>query len=104
QATQKMAAQSAVAARPARSTAVDDDHDEDAWWKIVGFGILLLAVSAYLFWYFSDFEATGGIRRMKWYLALPYSIGGKWLVSSIFGVLGIGSIALGIYEFLQREK
>lgn len=83
---------------------VADDVDEDLWWQTIGGGILLLLVGGYSYWSFAAKEAAGGMIRGKWWLILLYSLGGKWLVAGIFGVLGLLLIGFGAMLFTQRNR
>ncbi|HEX8834905.1 MAG TPA: hypothetical protein VF719_11925 [Abditibacteriaceae bacterium] len=89
-------------ATPAKVATLDDDDTE--WWIVVGAGILLLALAAFSFWRFSVMETTGGFMRMRWYTALLYNMGGKWLAAGLFSLLGIGSIIVGIMQYLEERK
>ena len=91
-----------AAARPAKTPSFDDDDTE--WWLVVGGGILLLAVAAFGFWRFSLMETSGGLMRTRWYIALLYSLGGKWLVAGLVGGLGVLCIVLGIFQYLEEKK
>ena len=86
------------------SSRYDDDEDEDSWWQLSGGGLLLLALSGYSYWSFTNWEATGGIRRMRWWLSLAYSLGGKWPIIIILALLGFAGLALGIMQFMASQK
>jgi hypothetical protein len=60
-----------------------------AWWKTLLFGLFVIVLGVILFWYFTDFERSGGSRRMNIIVVWLYNLGGKWLASGIFVVLGV---------------
>jgi hypothetical protein len=78
------------------------DDSDDAWWKTLGAGLFCLGVAVFLFYYFSDFEASGGSRRINAIVAALYNLGGKWLTCSVFGIIGIALIGKGIKEFKDQ--
>ena len=78
------------------------DDSDSAWWKTLGFGLLFLGITWFLYYYFSDFEANGGRRRIHWAIAGMYNLGGKWLVCSVTGVIGLALTAMGVKEFRER--
>ena len=64
-------------------------------------GAFLLGMAAFSYWYFSGLEQTGGVGRVKWWMALLYTLGGKWLVCSLFGVVGVTAIIMAIVGHRQ---
>ena len=76
---------------------------EGTWWKTLIGGVFLIGLSVFLYFYFTDFEATGGNRRMNAIIAALYNLGGKWLVCSLLGVLGVGVVAVGIKEYKNQK-
>lgn len=79
------------------------DDSDDAWWKTIGFGLGAIALAVFLYWYFSDFEASGGRRRIHWIIALLYNFGGKWVPCSVFGIFGFLLIGIGIKEWKDQR-
>lgn len=84
----------------------DIDRNIDLWWEVIGGGIFLLLCAVGSYFYFTSWETSGGIRIMRWYIALAYQIGGKWPIIVVFALLGCASIGLGIREYfdLKRNK
>lgn len=66
-----------------------DDEAEITWWKTLLAGLAFLGLGLFLFWYFSDLEEKGGVRVVRWWVALIYKIGGKWTVGVFFGLLSL---------------
>lgn len=81
----------------------NDSNNDDAWWKTVGLGFLCLGIAIFLYWYFTDFETSGGRRRIHWAIAWLYKLGGKWVPSSIFALIGVCGIGLGLKEWKDRR-
>lgn len=79
------------------------DDSDDAWWKTMGIGLVCLALTAFLFWSFSSFEASGGSMRIHWIIAALYNLGGKWLTCSVTGLLGIALVGKGIQELKDGQ-
>ena len=78
------------------------DDSKGAWWKTMGSGLFFVAVSVFLFYYFTDLEESGGTRRIIWIVAILYKVGGKWVTCGVFGLLGLLQIGMGIKEFKDR--
>ena len=97
-----------AAASPSVGQASSDegeDEEEDAWYKTLGFGVLMIGVSVILFFYFKNLEeGDGGRRRMNAIIAVLYMIGGKWLPCGLVGGLGILCCAMGIKDFVTQKK
>lgn len=89
-------------ARPAKHPTLEDDDTE--WWIVSGGGILILLITAFGHWRFTVWETVGGFQRMKWYTALLYSIGGKWLITGVGCFIGIAAIAIGIAQYFQEKQ
>ena len=79
------------------------DDSESAWWKTLLGGLFCLGLSILLYYYFTDFEQSGGSRRINAIVAAMYNIGGKWFTCSVFALLGVGLIGLGIKEFKDQQ-
>ncbi len=77
-------------------------NEDPPWWYVLC-GTILLGFSGYIYHYFSEFEAHGGTRRINWFLALAYEIGGKWLVSGVFAACALGLYFLGYAEYRKRK-
>ena len=80
------------------------DRNIDLWWEGIAGGIFLLLCSVGSYYYFTSWEASGGIRRMRWWLALAYSIGGKWPIIIVFALLGLAGIGLGVSDYLDLRR
>lgn len=78
------------------------NDSEGAWWKTLGFGLFMIGISVFLYYFFTDMETNGGSRRIHWLVAVLYNIGGKWITCSVFGLIGVLLIGLGIKEFNDR--
>jgi hypothetical protein len=78
------------------------DDSERVWWKTLAFGVFMCGLAVFLYFYFTDFETTGGSRRMNAIIAGLYNIGGKWLACSFVGLIGLIAVLMGIKEFKER--
>jgi len=87
------------AAPQARTPSYDEPEDEDNWWKLLGGGVLMWGFAGFFYWEVTRAETLGALMRMKWYIAMAYRAGGKWPIVSVFGVLGLICVILGIVEF-----
>jgi hypothetical protein len=87
----------------AKRSSTQEDEDEDAWWQLLGGGIFFWAVAGYYYWSLTSIEATGRTWRMRWWLAIPYQLGGKWPIVLAFVVLGVLAVALGILSCKRRN-
>jgi hypothetical protein len=98
-------AATAAASAARRNTGSDSSEvDQDLWWESIGVGVFLLAMAGFSYWYFAMKEASGGFFRSKWWIVLLYSLGGKWLVAGILGVLGFAGIVMGLVLYFGRNK
>lgn len=78
---------------------------EDSWYGLLGFGIVSLGGSYFLFQYFVDFEnSTDQTRRMNAVIALLYELGGKWLACSVVAALGAFLIYCGIEKKITDSR
>lgn len=68
------------------------------WWQPVLFGLLFLALGAYLYWDLSAMERQGGERHYHSLIVSLYQIGGKWLASGFFFAVGVGAVVLGVKQ------
>ena len=58
----------------------------------------MLAIAGFLFWYFSDFEASHEpFRWIHWVVAWLYNMGCKWLVCSLV-------VAMAVIEFVAAGR
>jgi hypothetical protein len=65
-------------------------------------GIILIAGSIFLFWYFNDFEQSGdSSRKMNAILVVLYNIGGKYLACSVLGGIGVITTIFGIKKLVK---
>lgn len=80
-----------------------DEEDSGSPWGTIGIGLLCIAFSVFLFWYFAHWENEGGTARMWWVLAILYKIGGKWLASGLVGFVGILVSGLGVKELISER-
>ncbi|MCB1052086.1 MAG: hypothetical protein H6510_15715 [Acidobacteria bacterium] len=81
------------------------EEEETSPGKTILIGIAFLVGSAFLFWYFWDFEHSDQESiRMQWILALAYKIGGKWLISGIGGLIGAFLVFSGIKEYRAENS
>jgi hypothetical protein len=68
--------------------------------KYFAFGVVLIALAAFLFVFFAQWEQEGGIRRLNVIIAFLYKVTGKWGTALIIGGLGLTSCVLGILNAL----
>ena len=78
-------------------------------WKNLIEGLLLLGISVFLFWYFTDIENShDDSLRLNWIFAQLYSLGGKWLACAVVVALGVGDIVTAVRKWRvpaqQRES
>lgn len=77
---------------------MNQKQGRSSWVKNLFEGFLMLAIAGFLFWYFSDFEASHEpSRRIHWVVAWLYNMGGKWLVCSLV-------VAMAVIEFVAAGR
>ncbi len=74
-----------------------------SWVKNLFEGFLMLAIAIFLFWYFSDFEASHEpSRRIHWVVAWLYNMGGKWLVCFLVAAMAVVEFVAAARKFTLR--
>ena len=77
--------------------------EHKSWKKKLFDGLVVLAGSGFLYWYLTDFENSHEEgRRISWVVALLYSYGGKWLVCSLFLIVGIVMVVMALRQRSQE--
>jgi hypothetical protein len=79
-------------------------EQKNPWLWTLGIGLFMYLGAAFLFFYFSHLEQTGGTASMHAALALLYRLGGKWLVVGVLGAGGTLMVAVGIADLLKARK
>jgi hypothetical protein len=79
-----------------------EDKIEDNPWKTLGYGVLLIAASIYLYYTFSKMEVEGGTIRINRIVALAYELGGKWPVAIALALLGLILSYTGLANILTH--
>ncbi|XAM00253.1 hypothetical protein OT109_02465 [Phycisphaeraceae bacterium D3-23] len=86
-----------LAGRLGASKATEGDDNGDPPWKNILWGLFLIGVSGFIWWYFWDFEnSTDTTRSVNRYIAFLYNLGGKWLASLPFTFIGLFMLIWGI--------
>lgn len=68
-------------------------------------GVMLLAFSVFLWWYFTDFEnSMETSRRMNAILAALYNAGGKWLPVGVVAAIGLWQTASGALAMARQKR
>ena len=86
---------------------MDEFWDEflGTWWGKVIMSLVLLALAWGLFVAFTKAESgeeVGG--RVRWYIAIAYYVGGKWVVSGFFAICGVILGITGIRQAINKEE
>ncbi|NTV34187.1 MAG: hypothetical protein HGA50_12975 [Deltaproteobacteria bacterium] len=79
------------------------DNNDPPWWYFF-VSLLFLCFAGYLYHYFTDFEATGGTRRINWFISLAYELGGKWTLVGIVVLAASGCAYLGFEEMKSWKQ
>ena len=81
------------------------DKRDPPWWYFF-ISLLLLVLAGYSYHYFTDFEATGGTRKINWVVAMAFDFGGKWTVIGFILLMSFFCVYLGIEEIkrCRNEK
>jgi heme/copper-type cytochrome/quinol oxidase subunit 3 len=66
--------------------------------SLVGTGIVFFALAVALYFYFADWEESGGRRRMNAWILLAYSVLGKGGVAAAMSAIGLGCLAVAFYR------
>jgi hypothetical protein len=77
---------------------------EDAWYSWLGYGAVMLAVAGYLWYFFTDFESSGGSRSINWLVALMYNNLGKVPTVGLVASLGLICFGVGAREYVKRSR
>jgi hypothetical protein len=64
-------------------------------WKTVFSGLAMIAFSGFLFYILNNIEQKGGSVTMPLILIVIYKLFGKWVLSSLFGLIGLIMLAMG---------
>ncbi len=82
-----------------------EEKKNSAWWKELLVGLVMLAVTGYLYWEFYSFEnAAESTRKMSKVLAVIYDSVGKNLTCGALGSIGIVLTLVGIINFIKSNK
>ena len=108
----KSRAAAAPSAKPARVTKKPSsassfiDGDKWKWWYFIAGGVFLFGVAAWKYVTLSQAEATGdsGYNRVTGNDRTLYMIFGKWGVVVGTVAAGLGSLAVGVWQFKQQQK
>jgi hypothetical protein len=76
---------------------------EVPWWHNVLGGLGCFAAAGVTYWYFADFEASGGTRTINAVAALLYKLGGKGLVSGLIAATGLAVFGNGVYKLVTAS-
>ena len=72
-------------------------------WKYLILGIILFGCAWYTHSDLTEFEATGGTRRMHTLLVWLYEAGGKWSITMFNLLISSVITMVGIRKFLKPE-
>lgn len=83
----------------------EQDEPLDAWWKYVGGGLFLWAITIGFYFYIVAFE-TGDAESVRIWapVALLYNLAGKWPVIAIGALFGLGSVAVGVKAYREQSN
>lgn len=75
----------------------------DPWWKSLGYGVGLWALTVGFYFYISAFEAGDVVSaRIWWPVALIYNLAGKWPIVGIGALGGLVLVGVGARDFRSR--
>ena len=87
---------------------MDDLWDDllSSWWGKIAMGAILCVLAWATFAWFTNLETGNaeGRRRIVWWVALLYYIGGKWTAAGVLGVLGLIFGVSGIRQVATGAK
>jgi hypothetical protein len=81
----------------------EEEEKGDTPLQSIGIGLLIIAVSVFVFYTFDNMEKEGGSVRINWIFALIYKLGGKWPGPIIFAIIG-ALISFGGVKDLIKKK
>jgi hypothetical protein len=86
----------------ARGTAVKPGS---MWWLTAVMGVLLLVPGpVFVYQYLSEKEREGGTVRMHWIASFLYEMFGKWGVTLLMVVVGVGVLIAAALEFRKSRR
>ncbi|MBI3860521.1 MAG: hypothetical protein HY290_01350 [Planctomycetia bacterium] len=80
------------------------DNSGSNWWQSILAAVLILGLTVFVYYYFTDLETAGGSREINWILALLYIYCGKWVTCGIFGALGVYGLGKGIVQWKSERS
>lgn len=89
---------------------MSDDGDSlwntllDCWWGQLLIGAFFFAVAAFVYWYITGLETTGGQARIHWLVAIVYNIAGKWGCVLLFAIPGAFVAGVGIRNLVVEIR
>jgi hypothetical protein len=82
------------------------DRVIEPWWAKITIGFLMVVVAVFQFNRYSRIES--GEEKPPTIVSgreeLAYDMGGKWLVSGISGIGGLGLLAWGGYQMSRKQR
>jgi hypothetical protein len=76
---------------------------EEPWWIPVIGGLVLLGGSVWVYMDLTQFEASGGTRKVQWIIALLYNYLGKWGVVLFMALGGAAAIYAGVGQVMEQN-
>ena len=76
---------------------------EEPWWIPVIGGLILLGGSIWVYIDLTQFEASGGTRKVQWIIALLYNYLGKWGVVLFMALGGAAAMYAGISQVMEQN-
>jgi uncharacterized protein (UPF0333 family) len=82
-----------------------EERSATAWWKQLLVGLIMLAITGYFYWEFSNFEnAAAETRSMSKVLTVLYNSIGKYVIYCAFGSIGVVLCLLGSIDSVRSNK
>jgi hypothetical protein len=85
---------------------IEEQEDDNNPYSEILYGVGALVAAYLVYNYFTGIELSGEVaagHRKTAIIRLVYNLGGKWLPTGIFGLVGLGFLAFGIKGFIKPK-
>ena len=87
---------------------MDSDEITDVmlrrWWGRAIFSAIFCGIAWLFYSVFSGIEAGGPGVRVRWYIAVVYYIGGKWVLVVPFAIVGFLFAYLAVHQLITGKE
>jgi hypothetical protein len=91
--------------RDSRATRADDsDEKQDSPWQSFLYGLGLIGIAIFAYYYFDNWEQSGGVRRVNVILYALYSVLGKTGTAGVLGVAGVALMVSALFGGKSKQE